>query len=376
MTGLRDLLALYSRERGGSIAETAEGVLELSAMFNGVTPRRPGYLAAGRLRRAYVHYYLPVNAEKIARVLGELDAYAALPPAPRVLDFGCGPGTAAIAYLLKRTAGELCLVDVVDEALDDAVLLCRALGADPQASHEPPAGKFDLILAAHVLSEASPPLEDLLAEGGYLVALEPALQPTTRRLMEWRDRLTAGGLRIAAPCLRQDRCPMLEHPDLWCHQDVPWERTAAVAEVDRRTGLSKETLKYSYLVATRGGRTLADLEGDARVVSNLHREKGKAWAWMCGRSGPLCRAENLTRHRSAATADFFRARRGDVLSIALSGAAARSQGPVRRLTGPHSWERDRSERTKNKDQRTEGAGGAPAPPLRGSQGPSPGASDL
>jgi len=56
MTGLHELLARYHAERGGSVGETEKGVRELSAMFNGVTPRRPGYMAAGNLRRAYVHY--------------------------------------------------------------------------------------------------------------------------------------------------------------------------------------------------------------------------------------------------------------------------------------------------------------------------------
>ena len=136
MPDLRDLLARYHAERGGSVAETAEGVRELSDMFNGITRHRAGYLANPKLRRAYVHYYLPVNAEKVARVLRELDLYAPKGRPPRVLDFGCGPGTAAIATLLQRPVAELCLVDVVDEALDDARFFGRELGVEPRNLHE------------------------------------------------------------------------------------------------------------------------------------------------------------------------------------------------------------------------------------------------
>jgi SAM-dependent methyltransferase len=328
---LRDLLDRYRAERGGSVAEAADGVRELSAMFNGVTPRRPGYLAAQRLRRAYVHYYLPVNAEKVARVLREMDAYAPAREKPRVLDFGCGPGTAAIAALLQRPVADLVLVDVVDEALDDARWFCEALGVTPRTLHEPPDEKFDLILAANVFSEHLAPLEERLTDRGYLVVIEPALKESTRRLMKWRDDAVARGFRIAAPCLGTARCPMLEREDLWCPQDVAWPRPAAVAEIDRRVGLTKESLKYSYAVITKQGRTLADREGDFRVVSNLHKEKGKAWAWLCGRQGPLCRAEVLTRHRSESTAAFFHADRGQVLSLKAEGAFARSEGPVRRV---------------------------------------------
>lgn len=326
---MKELLALYHRERGGSIGETVDGVRELSAMFNGLTPHKPGYLAAGRLRRAYVHYYLPVNAEKVARVLDELETYA--PPAKplRVLDFGCGPGTAAIAYLRRRKPAQLTLVDTVDEALDDARFFCRALGVEATALNEAPPGPFDLILAAHVYSETEPRLEGLLADGGHLVVLEPALKDRTRKLMEWRDRMAAAGLRVAAPCLDRARCPMLERDDLWCHMDVPWPRPASVAEVDRRLGFDKESLKFAYAVVTRGGRTLADLGGSHRLVSNLHREKGKAWGRFCGRDGPLCRVECLTRHRGPDTSVFFRASRGDVVSMEAAGESCRTAGPVR-----------------------------------------------
>jgi len=331
MNEIKDLLARYHSERGGSVGETTAGVRELSAMFNGITPHRPGYLANPKLRRAYVHYYLPVNAEKVSRVLKELDAYAPERPKPRVLDFGCGPGTAAIAAILHRPVADLVLVDVVDEALDDARFFCQELGVTPRTMHEVPNEKFDLILAANVFAEQLASLEEHLADGGYLVVVEPALQATTRKLEEWRDEMVRRGSRVAAPCVGQTKCPMLERTDLWCHMDIPWPRPGTVNEIDKRLGLDKESLKYSYAVITKGGRTLADIGGEVRVVSNLHKEKGKAWAWVCGKSGPLCRAEVLTRHRSEETAAFFRADRGQVLAMKVEGEFARSEGPVRRI---------------------------------------------
>ena len=330
MMDLRDLLALYHAERGGSIAETADGVRELSAMFNGVTPHRPGYLSKPNLRRAYVHYYLPVNAEKVRRILKELEAYAPGRPKPRVLDFGCGPGTAAIAALQHGPVADLTLVDVVDEALDDARFFCRKLGVEPRVMHDVPREQFDLILAANVFAEHLAPLEERLTDDGYLVVVEPALKETTQKLQRWRDQAVERGFKIAAPCIGRPTCPMLERDDLWCHQDVPWPRPGPVAEIDRRLGLNKESLKYSYMVVTRKGRTLADLTGDVRVVSNLHKEKGKAWGWVCGRQGPLCRAEVLTRHRSETTADFFHADRGHVLKMKVEGEFSRSEGPISR----------------------------------------------
>ena len=324
---MKELLAQYHKERGGSIAETCAGVRELSDMFNGVTLRRPGYLSADRLRRAYVHYYLPVNAEKIARVLAERDRYAPPGRPLRVLDFGCGPGTAAVAWLLgKRPTASLTLVDVVDEALDDARWFCRQLGVEARSGPTIPEGEtYDLILAANVYAETEVSLEKHLAPDGHLVVVEPALKDTTRALQLWRDQRVREGWKVAAPCLGQTTCPMSARSDLWCHMDIPWPRPAGVAEVDRRLGLDKESLKYSYMVLTKTGPTL---DGQWRLVSNLHAEKGKAWAWCCGKEGPLCRVEVLTRHRGEATQDFFRARRGDVLDLEAAGEFSRSAGPI------------------------------------------------
>src|SRR5262249_50028349 len=159
-----------------------------------------------------------------------------------------GPGTAAIATLLHRSVEDLVLVDVVDEALDDARFFCRELGVEPRTMQELPDGQFDLILAANVFSEHLEPLEERLTDKGHLVLVEPALKESTRKLMKWRDDAVAKGYKVAAPCLGRERCPMLEREDLWCHQDVSWPRPASVAEIDRRVGLTKETLKYSYAV--------------------------------------------------------------------------------------------------------------------------------
>jgi len=314
-TPLQERLSDYRRRAGGIRQQKlAEDVRALSEMFIGGKPLRPGYLARPALRQAYVCYYLPVNYAKVRLVLRELKGFAELPAAPRVLDFGAGPGTASLAALDELGDPRLTLVDVVDEALDDAEFL---IGHPVVRSGSPPGGKFDLILASNVLAELadSRPLADLLESSlepeGYFVLIEPALPKTALRVMAWRDELVAAGYRIAAPCLGAAACPMRRQPDLWCHQDRPWNPPAGVDALDRALGFDKASLKFAYLVVTKEGRTRAG-PGRWRVVSNLHRSHGKAWAWLCGTKEGLVRAELLTRHRLSA---FEHARRGDVLEI-------------------------------------------------------------
>ena len=312
---LLERISEYRRREGGIRRESlVEAVRSLSRMFTGVRPLEAGYLSRRALRRAYVCYYLPVNCAKVRIVLRELKGFAALPKEPRVLDFGAGPGTASLAAADELENPRLTLVDVVDEALDDAEFL---LNRPIERAADPPAGPFDLILVSNVLAELSDPapvrrlLDSTLAPGGYMVVVDSALPAAARRVMVWRDELVAAGYRIAAPCLGAASCPMRRHGDLWCHQDMPWNPPRGQEELDRELGFDKGSLKFSYLIVTRDG---AALEGPNRwrVVSNLHRSKGKAWAWLCGAKEELVRAELLTRRRIP---EFERARRGDVLEI-------------------------------------------------------------
>ncbi len=328
---LKELRAAYHRARGPChVNDIAEELVGLGEMFGGRRPLIPGYLSRRSTRWAYVEYYLPLNASKVARVLDEMAMYAGplLGRDLRVLDFGSGPGTASVGFRLwgGRTS-RLVLVDVVEEALEEAEYL---LGPTFERAGEPPPGPFDLVFASNVLVEIESPerlerLLDRLDPQGYAVVVEPPMAEPTRRLMEWRDRLVDRGWKIAAPCLGIARCPMRGAPDLWCHQDQGWSPPGWMNELDDRLGRVHETLKYSYLVITREGKTLADI-ADWRLVSNLYRAKGRAWGVLCGHEGTLWHATALTRHREELRV-FFRCDRGDLLRI---------QGPARGRLGPEN----------------------------------------
>jgi SAM-dependent methyltransferase len=330
---LKELLAAYHRARGPRRLEAVADVVHaFTPAFAGLRPIQPGYLSRRDVRRAYVEYYLPLNVAKVARVLDELATFADLRRPLRVLDFGAGPGTASVAFRLwGGQIDRLVLVDVVEEALDEAEIL---LGPTFERAAEPPPGPYDLVFACNVLVEMQDPrrFEPVLEEldpRGYAVVIEPALREPTQRLMEWRDRLVERGWKIAAPCLGIARCPM-RATNLWCHQDLGWSPPGWIAEIDDRLGRTREGLKYSYLVITKAGTTLAD-RADWRVVSNRHREKGKSWAWLCGHEGALWRAEALTRDR-ARLREFFRAERGDLLRI--GGPTGGRLGPTSSVARP------------------------------------------
>jgi hypothetical protein len=287
------------------------------------------YLADPALRDEYARDIAPRTEVALARVLAE--AYGprpgggagrvepAVPPA-RALDLGAGTG--AVGRALRARFGpalELAAVDVVEAPGVRRADLARELPAV--------AGRFDLIVAAHLLNELyvdrSPAErvrlradrvlawgEALLADGGLMILVEPALRQTSRELLEVRDRVVAAGLVVLAPCLRQAGCPALERERDWCHDAAPLEGRARV--------------DFSYLVLRRGAAGAAPPASEVyRVVSDRLPEKGRLRVFGCGVTGrhELVR---LDRDSSPSNADLDRTVRGDVIRV--DGAKPAGEG--------------------------------------------------
>jgi ribosomal protein RSM22 (predicted rRNA methylase) len=174
-------------------------------------------------------------------------------------------------------------------------------------------GRFDLIVAAHLLNELFVGRADrvalrarraaawawsLLAPAGLLILIEPALRDTSRELLAVRDELLKANLHVVAPCFWQGPCPALASERDWCHDAAP---VASRARVD-----------FSYVVVR--AEPIAPAPGFERVVSDPLPDKGRLRLFVCGEQG---RRElvRLTRHRSEANAALDRATRGDVLRI-------------------------------------------------------------
>jgi hypothetical protein len=284
------------------------------------------YLADPELRRQYADEIAPRTGAALAKILAELYGAEARPPA-RALDLGAGTGAAGAALRARFGAG-LELVSV------DRVAGPGIVAADLEREVPPALGRFELIVAAHLLgelflSEPAPRRTDalarrvlawvraLLVEGGLVVLVEPALRETSRALLGVRDRLIAAGLGVVAPCFWAGSCPALERERDWCHDaaPAPSPRDGALP----RGGVAPSPrVDFSYLAL----RAAAPEPAAAfRVVSDRLVEKGRLKIFACGPSGrhPFVR---LDRAASDANAAFARLERGDVATIEGASAAA------------------------------------------------------
>lgn len=292
----------------------------------------------------------------------------------RIVDLGAGLGamTWGIARALMTTGDaphpiDALLVDEDVDALAAAEAIAREASANP-GPHVPAlsvrarkerivAGmnlpEADVVVLGQVLSELDVTMDatervakhaalvaDLLARvvapGGALVVVEPALKARTRHLHAVRDALVDRGTTVFAPCLHAKHCPVLAAEGDWCHEDLPVDLPPWVVPLARAAGLRWQGLTFSYLVLRRDERRLvAALEPvdgartvHLRVISELLRSKGKAEVFACTAAGERLRMRRLDRDaaddgpRAAATKAWSHLGRGDVVTVRGEADAA------------------------------------------------------
>jgi SAM-dependent methyltransferase len=334
------------RRRGSAVHEGLVGARKLVGT---------AYLASPKLRDEYARDIAPRTEAALARIMDELygpgtpderpagfparpwpagevgrassparpidlqsgtSAVRLAPPPARVVDLGAGTG--AVGRALRARFGERLPVIAVDVLPAPGVLRADLSTGLPDVD-----GRFDLIVAAHLLNELfvdQSPAErvelrarrvlawsrSLLAARGLMVLIEPALRATSRELLAVRDQLLAAGLEVVAPCLWKGPCPALARDRDWCHDAAPIEHGARV--------------DYSYLVLREPSAvgTASDPGPDPtlfRIVSDPMVEKGRLRLFGCGPAGrhPLVR---LDRHASPSNAPFDTLHRGDIAKIA------------------------------------------------------------
>jgi SAM-dependent methyltransferase len=336
------------------LREVAAAVQRLSG---GLTRERElvgaRYMDDDRLLGAYLLFYWPTSYLQARGVLSEL------PHRPRsVLDLGSGPGPMAFAAL-DAGASDVTAADRSAKAIAAATALATAAG-EPLSTREwnpshgrplatlAPGKKLDVVLMGHALNELfrghgeaitderrADLLEEalaLLAPGGSLVVVEPALRDTSRALLRVRDLLVARGYAIRAPCLFRDRCPALVKETDWCHAERPVEPPPLVAQIAKAAGLRREAVKMSYLVVAPKGEGWAEPPPGRvfRIVSEPLPSKGRLRYMGCGPEGRIGLALQ-EKHVTEGNRHFAKLLRGDVIEI--GGGEPRGDGVA---LGPES----------------------------------------
>jgi hypothetical protein len=271
------------------------------------------YLAEPEIRREYEREIAP----RTVAALESIFADARLPEPRRVLDLGAGTG--AVGKMLRARSGQVEIV-AVDKVPGPGVLRADVTRAARPAGVQ---GHFDLIVAAHLLNELAGVLDvegrtrlvlgwlrDLLEPEGTCILVEPALRETSRDLLSVRDRLSAAGVFVVAPCLWQGPCPALVRERDFCHASAP-----AIAQ-------GRSRVDFSYLVLRTQGTPCTDASR-FRIVSDAMKDKGRLRFHACGPAGRLM-VTRLDRDRSSGNQALDEIERGAVVHI--QGATMQPDG--------------------------------------------------
>ncbi len=293
----------------------AQGAALLSDAFTVERTALPkNYFNKKEYRSAYLLYFTLTNFAKSYKCLNETWDLSSLSNSKQskmdILDLGCGPGTASLAcshfFRLKKPKLELQItgIDQNQGILEDAKELFQKLGNSKHkfqtkqqviSANINLGKKYDLIIAANVLNEFRDQnyqyklcsnLLNHLKHDGCLIILDPALQKTTRPLMELRNNILRNlkGFKVLSPCLHQADCPMLTHNRRdWCHFYLEWKCPQIIRKIDQLLGIKHDYLKMAYLIFQKASGVQHKGYGKEawRVVSSPLFSKGKTELILC-----------------------------------------------------------------------------------------------
>ncbi len=325
------------------LAELIEGLSEQYRKDKELTPISEQQAAA------YALYYTPLNFIKTCFLLGQLRSVPQASSTPlRLLDYGCGPGTASLAALALIPSP--LHITAVDSSSAMRNIASRLVPEFASALPETPTGKlvqiqtaakmptdsttFDIVIAANVLNELDEELRfplvssliSKLSSQGILILLEPALLSPTRSLMKVRDSILneAPSLTPIFPCTHRNQCPMLQQTsDDWCHGSLEgmgrdFLSSELVRQFDSLLGFNKHRIKYAAMVLQNN----EDSPSGYRVLRDAVTSKRGVDLSVCGPNhfGPVAiRKSNLSdQNRAARKAkqyDRLTVLNGDITSV-------------------------------------------------------------
>ena len=299
------------------------------------------YFNKKEYRSAYLLYFVLINAAKVWKCLEQLTSLPRKGPL-KILDLGCGPGTASLtaSFFFKDRPLEVFGLEQNSHVQKDALGLWKKIATTDQrlqiktvdlhsknVIHFLKEQKFNLVIAANFLSELRfdervALSRAILENTQNFIIIEPALQKTTRDLMMLRDKILENGWgHVLSPCLHQKNCPMLaDNKRDWCHFYFDWKCPHVIRQVDEIIRNKHDYLKMAYMIFQCASRAVPCTTHDARRATNYWRvvsspliSNGKRELNLCGDCGRLNKITRLNKDQTFTNGPFEQIHRGDII---------------------------------------------------------------
>lgn len=269
------LLAQYthSLDRPKAIAEA---VLKLSDHYQSdtrITPwNSPEFVVA------YAAYFFPLNYMRNLKLWNEAKNVGFPTQFSRVLDYGCGMGSALLAGRDVAFWNDTAQLYGVDHMALPLQLLKKYFLPDQELKTSLPAEyKNTLGIFSYSWNELKTE-PHWFYDLDHIFIAEPSTSQYARRLMDFRTNLIDKGYHIWAPCTHQQACPLLTQSKTdWCHDRVHWDQPEWFQKLEHLLPIKNHTLTMSYLLASKIKPTENYF---GRIVGDELKEKGKTrWAF-------------------------------------------------------------------------------------------------
>lgn len=315
-------------------------------LMQAFTDRRPEafaqYLNQDDALTAYAHIFAPQTYVRVKAALTNiLQRLPSFPQrAPRILDLGCGVGSAALAAydILRQHTGfapEITGIDWSQEALNALQEIHpKAITQKADLRSFTPSSSYDIILSSFAFNEAFPNANDAfsmllklsqslaLDSPSFVLLLEPADRLAAPRLLALKPRLAQAGLPIYAPCPHAHACPLIATQHGICHDIRKFKPSRPTILLTRHLRKTFAEVKYTPLAFGRLDGPTAEgfnQEEFLRIIGPIDRGKGVLQTRVCMGDGHV-------RHLEIPNAALTSQRRHELLQ--------RQRGDCAWLDGP------------------------------------------
>lgn len=175
-----------------------------------------------------------------------------------ILDVGAGTGAGTIAAALLTECESLVCIEREPNMLALGRELCEHIGVRAKwQSGDLTRGigeKADLVLCSYCLNELPEAQQKAAvaelanAAGKLLVIVEPGTPYSFTQMKRTRQALIDSGMKIAAPCPRENACPLPQND--WCHFTARAQRTR-LHKLLKNADVPYEDERFCFLAAAR-----------------------------------------------------------------------------------------------------------------------------
>lgn len=274
----------YSYQNPNTLAKS---ILKVSEHF--ILKKGPSDWKQKDFQAAYIAHFLPMNILRWLKVFERAEDNFKLAHS-KYYDFGAGPMTFLIAYMLKFKKFPIQYLpyelNEIPLNLGKSILgnLFPAFNKNIKSitNHTQQPDTDHTLILSYSLNELDP-VPSYFLKFESLLILEPSTQKDSRQLLYFRKKALEDNYSVLAPCTHMEECPLLkESKKDWCFDRTHIELPESTQKLYKSLPFETHHLTFSYLLLQKRLKDKSShQEHSFRVTGDWQKEKGKSKIMIC-----------------------------------------------------------------------------------------------